>query len=103
MAELEEEAADAHSDHDIGRLEHLDRQRSALIAELGKAAGLAGCVRPLGISTTERARKAVTARVREAIVRIKSVLPELGAHLDRSVLTGTQCRYEPTERLIWRL
>ncbi len=65
--------------------------------------GLAGRDRPLGTSTTERARKAVTARLREAIGRIESALPELGAHLDRSVLTGTQCRYEPAERLTWTL
>ena len=33
----------------------------------------------------ERARKAVSARIRDAIERIEAVLPELGRHLDRSV------------------
>ena len=55
----------------------------------------------LGTSTSERARKAVTARIRDAIHRVGAVLPELGAHLDRSVLTGTTCRYAPTEPVTW--
>jgi hypothetical protein len=31
------------------------------------------------------------------------VLPELGTHLERSVTTGTTCRYDPAEPLTWRL
>jgi len=27
----------------------------------------------------------------------------VGAHLDRSVLTGTTCRYAPTEPMTWNL
>jgi hypothetical protein len=27
--------------------------------------------------------------------RIAEVMPDLGAHLDRSVRTGTTCRYDP--------
>jgi len=101
LTELDEDLADAHTDHDIGRAQHLDAQRTALIAELSQATGLAGRPRTLGTSTTERARKAVTARLREAIHRIAAVLPELGAHLDRSVITGTTCRYEPVKHLTW--
>ncbi|MDQ4020565.1 MAG: hypothetical protein M3257_02800, partial [Actinomycetota bacterium] len=103
LTELDEDLATAHTDHDIGRAQQLDTQRTALIAELRKAAGLAQRPRPLGTSTTERARKAVTARLREAIQRIDAVLPELGAHLDRSVVTGTTCRYEPATHMTWTL
>jgi tetratricopeptide (TPR) repeat protein len=103
LTELDEDLAAAHTNHDIGRAQHLDAQRTALIAELSRATGLAGRPRTLGTSTTERARKAVTARLREAIHRIKAVLPELGAHLDRSIVTGTTCRYEPVKHLTWRL
>jgi hypothetical protein len=83
--------------------QQLDAQRTALITELSRATGLPGHPRTLGTSTTERARKAVTARLREAIRRIESVLPELGTHLDRSVITGTTCRYEPVTHLTWTL
>ena len=103
LTELDQDLASARSDHDIGRAQYLDEQRTALLAELRRAAGLAGRLRPLGTSTTERARKTVTSRLREAIRRIEAVLPELGEHLDRSVITGTTCRYEPTTHLTWRL
>lgn len=103
LIELDEDLAAAHTDHDIGRAQHLDTQRTALIAELSRATALAGRPRSLGTSTTERARKAVTARLREAINRIAAVLPELGAHLDRSVITGTTCRYAPVKPLTWTL
>ncbi len=103
LAELDEELAGARADHDLGRVQLLDTQRAALIAQLGRAAGLGGRARPLGTSTTERARKAVTARLRDAIGRIAAVHPELGAHLDRSVLTGTACRYEPADRCTWQV
>jgi hypothetical protein len=103
LGELDQDLATARADHDIGRAQRLDDQRTALIAELRRAAGLAGRSRRLGTSTSERARKTVTSRLREAIRRIEAVLPELGAHLDRSVITGTVCRYEPTTNLAWRL
>ena len=103
LTELDADLAAAHTDHDIGRAQQLGAQRTALIAELRRATGLAGRSRMLGTSTTERARKAVTARLREAIHRIAAVLPELGAHLDRSVITGTTCRYQPVTHLTWTL
>jgi hypothetical protein len=103
LAELDHDMAAAQADHDIGRAQHLDNQRNALIAELRKASGLTGRSRSLGTSTTERARKTVTSRLREAIRRIQAVLPELGAHLDRSVITGTTCRYQPVTPVTWKL
>jgi hypothetical protein len=103
LADLDDDLADARNGHDTGHEQRLDAERSALLAELQRAAGFAGRSRLLGASTTERARKAVAGRLREAIRRIGLVLPDLGAHLDRSVVTGTTCRYDPTEPLIWRL
>ena len=83
--------------------ERIETEREALLAELRRATGQSGKDRGLGASTTERARKAVTARLRDTIRRIESALPELGAHLDRSVVTGNYCRYQPTEQLTWDL
>ena len=85
------------------RAQYLDNQRGALIVELQRATALAGRPRPLGASITERARKTVTSRLREAIRQINTVIPELGAHLDRSVITGTTCRYEPRSKVTWKL
>ncbi len=103
LAELDEqEAAAVHRD-DPARLGRLDGERAALRAELRTATGLGGRRRVLGADATERARKAVSARLREATRRIGEVLPELGAHLDRSLVTGTSCRYAPQEAVTWVL
>jgi hypothetical protein len=78
---------------DPGRLATIDAEHDALVAELGRSSGLAGRTRALGSSTSERARKAVAARIRDAVRRVGEALPELGAHLDRSLVTGVRCRY----------
>lgn len=101
LTELDDDLAAARADHDLGRAERLDADRAALLAELRRAAGLGGRDRGLGTSTAERARKAVAARLRDAISRIAAELPELGAHLDRSVRTGTTCCYAPSEPVTW--
>jgi hypothetical protein len=103
LGELDDEVRTARERRDVGLLARLQEQRTALADELRRATGLAGRPRSLGTSTSERARKAVTARLREAISRIEAVLPELGAHLDRSVVTGLRCRYEPERDITWSL
>ena len=54
-------------------------------------------------SPAERARTAVTARIRDAVRRIEQVHPELGRHLRKSVRTGTFCAYDPEEPHAWQL
>ncbi len=103
ITDLDEDLTEAQAHHDLGRVERLESEREALLDELRRAAGHAGKDRGLGPSTVERARKAVTARLRDTIGRIEAVLPERGSHLDRSIITGTYCRYQPTEPLTWDL
>jgi hypothetical protein len=103
LVALDHDLAEARANHDLGRAQHLDNERTALITELRQASGLAGRPRSLGTSSSERARKTVTSRLRDAIRRIHAVDPELGAHLDRSITTGTTCRYQPTTPINWRL
>jgi len=86
-----ESAGDPH------RLAAVEAEHDALAAELGRASGLAGRTRSLGSSTSERARKAVAARIRDAVRRIEEVLPELGRHLDGAIVTGVRCRYTADE------
>jgi predicted ATPase len=71
------------------------RGRRTALAELRRATRPGGSSRSLSNTASERARKAVTARIRDAIRRISDAHPELGIHLDRTILTGTTCRYEP--------
>ncbi len=96
IAELDDELDDARGAADPARVERAADEREQLLAELRRDTRPDGSSRRLG-GDAERARKAVSARIRDAIGRIEAVLPELGRHLDRSVTTGTTCRYEPRE------
>ncbi|MBA0052249.1 ATPase [Streptomyces sp. AJS327] len=84
------------------RAAELDEERAALLAQLREAAGLAGRTRRLG-DQAERARKTVTARIRDTLRKLAGSHPELAAHLRESVTTGTSCRYQPERRVSWRL
>jgi hypothetical protein len=101
LAELEAEIDEADAWHDPRRAERARDERDALVDALAGAAGLGGRNRRLG-DPGERARKAVTARVRDAIGRIAAVHPELGAHLTASITTGTRCGYFPAQPVTWR-
>jgi hypothetical protein len=96
LADLDDELAAAEAGADLARRHRATDEREALLAELRRATRPGGRVRVLGSDAAERARKAVTARVRDAIRRIGAALPELGVHLDRTVRTGTTCRYDPS-------
>jgi hypothetical protein len=80
--------------------EKLRSERDALIRELAVAAGLGGRDRRLG-DETERARKTVSARVRDALSKIERVHPELAIHLRGALRMGTVCSYTPAEPTTW--
>jgi hypothetical protein len=82
--------------------EKLRSERDALIRELAAAAGLGGRDRRLG-DETERARKTVSARVRDALSKIERVHPELAAHLRSALRMGTVCSYAPAEPTTWKV
>jgi len=82
--------------------EKLRSERDALIRELAAAAGLGGRDRRLG-DETERARKTVSARVRDALTKIDRVHPELAAHLRGALRMGTVCSYTPAEPTTWEV
>ena len=85
-----------------GRAETLRSERDALIRELAAAAGLGRRDRKLG-DETERARKTVSARVRDAMSKIGKVHPELAMHLRRSLRMGTLCSYTPADPTTWKV
>ena len=75
---------------------------TALIHELAAATGLGGRARRLG-DPAERARKTVSARVRDALSKIDQVHPQLARHLRDTVHMGTHCEYAPRPRVAWTL
>jgi hypothetical protein len=102
LAELEAEVEEAERWADPERAARAADERDALLRELAAAVGLGGRARRLG-DQGERARKAVTARIRDVIVRIDRLHPALAAHLRASVTTGTSCAYSPAAPTAWDL
>ncbi|HYN97315.1 MAG TPA: ATPase, partial [Pilimelia sp.] len=102
LRELDDELDRAVERNDDRRAAEYDRERAALLAELRAAAGLAGRTRRLG-DEAERARKTVTARIRDSLRRLDQVHPEVAGHLRAAVATGTTCRYQPEQPVSWRL
>ncbi|HEX5586368.1 MAG TPA: AAA family ATPase [Acidimicrobiia bacterium] len=102
LADLDAELAEAESNHDRGRVEKARVERDFLVAELSAAVGLGGRPRVRG-DDVERARKAVAARIKQAIDRLESVDTRLGRHLRHSIRTGTRCAYEPEHPTDWCL
>ncbi|MFC0028654.1 AAA family ATPase [Micromonospora chaiyaphumensis] len=102
LQRLDDEIDRAAARGDDRKVAALDVERTALLAELRAAAGLAGRTRRLG-DEAERARKAVTARIRDTLRRLDDRHPALAAHLRAAVSTGSFCRYLPEEPVPWRL
>ncbi|GAA2875053.1 AAA family ATPase [Nonomuraea rubra] len=102
LGQLDEEIDRAAERGDDDRAARLDEERAALLSELRAAAGLGGRTRRLG-DEAERARKTVTARIRDTLRKLDHAHPELAAHLRASVSTGSTCGYRPQEEITWRL
>jgi pimeloyl-ACP methyl ester carboxylesterase len=102
LRDIDVELGESEAHGDLARLERLTTERQALLSELSSAAGL-GMRRRAFPNDAERARKAVTARLRDAIARVRNVHPELGAHLDGSITTGLTCVYKPERPIRWKV
>jgi len=102
VLDLQEEIDDAREANDLGRAERAEDELDALVAELSASLGLGGRGRQSG-STVERARSAVTFRLRSAIKRISEQHDALGRHLRNSVRTGTWCAYLPEQPVRWEV
>ena len=102
LADLESDLAEAEENADLGRLERLRAERSMLAAELAGALGLGGRARFAG-DPGERARKAVTMRIRAAISAVAEQDDALARHLRNAIRTGRLCSYQPEETVRWQI
>ncbi|MFG1868740.1 ATP-binding protein [Micromonospora arborensis] len=102
LARLDEEIDRAAARDDDRKVAALDAERGALLDELRAAAGLAGRSRRLG-DEAERARKTVTARIRDTLRKLDGRHPALAGHLREAVSTGSTCSYQPSAPPPWRL
>ncbi len=93
LDDLDEEIAEAERMSDAGRLDKLTREKVALEAEVKRALGLGGKARAAAGSVSERARVNVQRRLKDAIARIAEHDPAVGRFFEKSVRTGTFCRF----------
>ena len=101
LAELDDELEDAEACADPVRADSARAELDFLAAELAAALGLGGRPRRAG-DPAERARKAISGRIRLTIGRIEHEHATLGRHLRNAVRTGTYCAYEPETPTTWR-
>ncbi len=104
LAEIESDLEEARQCRDVYRTEQAMAERRFLARELARAVGLGGRDRRVG-SNAERARASVTLAIRRTMGRIRAAHPALGAHLERTIRTGTFCVYLPDPRVPvdWRV
>src|SRR5262249_28871178 len=100
LQDLEAELAEATQWADTGRTEKLRGEIEFLREELSAAYGLGGRARKAA-DTSDRARKAVTSRIRETIARITTEHPALGLHPENAIRTGVFCSYVPERSPDW--
>ncbi|MCA1832922.1 MAG: AAA family ATPase [Actinobacteria bacterium] len=102
IGDLQEEIDEAEAFNDAGRSARAREELDALTHELSLAYGLGGRARATG-DPGERARKAVTERIRDTLKRVDSAHPALARHLRSAIRTGTFCSYAPESPVLWIL
>jgi hypothetical protein len=102
IRELQADVEEAEAANDFVRAERAQAEMDQIVDHLTAALGRRGEVRSAA-GSAEKARSAVTQRIRATIRRIGDVHPELGRHLRASIRTGTFCAYEPERPTEWQL
>lgn len=100
ILDLQSEMEEAEMLSDYANLKTLHEEYDRMIEHLSRSLGLKGRIRETG-STVEKARSAVTWRIRNAIAKIEQYHPFLGAHLSNAIKTGTLCSYKPDREMYW--
>lgn len=102
IRDLQDDVDDAELAHDLARAERAQAELDALVDHLTAAMGRGGRTRRAA-GTAERARTAVTHRLRSTIRQLADANPELGRHLKSSVNTGLYCSYTPPDDTTWHI
>ncbi len=99
--EIKSEMEEAEALGDYFRLEKLEEDYEQILGELSAGLGLSGKARKTG-GSAEKARAAVTWRIRHVISKIELLHPHLGKHLSNSIKTGNFCVYRPERKMDWQ-
>ncbi len=102
IKELQADIDNAEDMNQVEKIGPLREEYDTILDHLSQSLGLSGKTRKVG-STIEKARSAVTWRIRSAIKKIEVLHPELAKHLSNSIKTGTYCAYKPETNPDWTL
>jgi DNA-binding NarL/FixJ family response regulator len=94
LRELDQELEAARGWGSTEQVARLEEEMRFLAREVAGAVGLGGRERR-GASPSERARQNVTRAVKMVLDRLGESSPDLAAHLQRTIRTGTFCSYMP--------
>ncbi|WP_372950013.1 tetratricopeptide repeat protein [Mariniphaga sp.] len=100
ILEIQQELDEAETNNDTAVSLRLQEEYDNLLNYLSSSMGLGNKSRKASDSV-EKARSAVTWRIRNAIRKIEKAHPELAKHLTISVKTGTFCSYKPEKPVTW--
>jgi len=102
IIDLQAAVDEAEHYNDFARSYRLQVEMDALVEHLAAAIGRGGRGRR-DADHSERARSAVTHRIRGAIRQLTKLHPALGHHLTHAVNTGTYCSYRPEQPVAWSI
>jgi DNA-binding NarL/FixJ family response regulator len=102
LRELDQELAAARGWGSAEQVARLEEEMRKLAPEAAGEVGLGGREARMA-SGSERARENVTRGVRMVLDRLDESIPDLAAHLQRTIRTGTFCSYtpDPTSPIRW--
>jgi TolB-like protein/lipopolysaccharide biosynthesis regulator YciM len=101
LEQIESQLVEAPEDEDE-KLEELKNEYDQLTRYITSSVDKRGRIRMKG-STSEKARSAVTQRIKSAIKKFEQIHPELYRHLSSSIKTGVYCSYKPHQCPDWQL
>lgn len=103
LNDLRQELAEAQRFNDRDRATRAETEIDAIAQQLAAALGLGGRDRRSS-SGAERARSAVTKRIKEAVHRVADAIPMMGEHFAATIKTGYFCSYNPAPdcRVVWK-
>ena len=104
LSELRQAVDEAEQFNDPDRAAKAQDEMNAIAQHLASAIGLGGRDRKTS-AEAERARCAVTKRIKKAIQQIGDTIPPLGHHLTARIKTGYFCSYnpDPDHAVNWKL
>jgi hypothetical protein len=102
IAELREEIQWCEENNDSTRAPALQKEYEDLVNHLASSLGLAGNTRKIN-DPVDKARSAITWRIRNAIQKIEKENPDLARHLSLSIKTGIFCSYSPEKPTRWAI